>query len=72
MCFAVLTTLLHIIHILSPAVRSLFARVLDVHLVDFEPAGEEGDGVGEDHAVGGEDVAVWGGGEEVLDPDAED
>lgn len=39
--------------------------VVDVHFVDFEPAADEGDGMGEEGVIGGEQVAVGGGSEEI-------
>lgn len=72
MRFPVLRSLLHILDLVPPTFRSLGGHVGDVHLVDFGVAAEEGEGVGEEHVVGGQEVAVGGGGEEVGEPDGDD
>lgn len=41
-----------------------------MHGIDFHPALAEGEGMGEDHAVGWEEVLVWGCVHEVLVPDS--
>lgn len=61
----------NIVHLrLSPLGR-LGARVGDMHLINLSPAAKEGDGMGEEHAVRGQEVAVWRLSQEVLEPDAE-
>ena len=48
------------------------ADVRDVHIVDFSPSTDEAEGMGEEHGVGREEVAVGGVVDEFAEPDAED